>query len=194
VLSRALESGIIAACFGETPVTSLLRILFFSSGSLSPQPFVIAAIAVYMSFALAQLLTVPAVIGQAGLWPFVLAQPMLVWMWFAIHAKRLRDAGRSAGAAGGIAILYLLAVALLLMVAASFFNTSAVYGDGANPTNVAGLVLLLSIFSVLSGSPDDGLVWIIVTALMLIACAPALIALGFSLWAATRPSARRQPS
>jgi uncharacterized membrane protein YhaH (DUF805 family) len=173
------------------PVPKSLRNQFSSAGTLSQQAFVLAATAVYAAGILAQLLTAPAVVARAGLWPFALAQPILTWAWFAIHAKRLRDAGRAVGPAAGIAMLYLLSVVLLLMVAASFVNTSVAHGEEAMAANA--VVLLLSILAVLFVSPDYGLVWIIVTVLILIACAPVVIALGFSLWAATRPSAREQP-
>ena len=37
-------------------------------------------------------------------------------MWFALHAKRLRDAGRPIGLAIAIAILYALAIVLLMLL------------------------------------------------------------------------------
>ena len=37
-------------------------------------------------------------------------QALLIWMWFALHAKRLRDAGRTIGLAVGAAVLYALSV------------------------------------------------------------------------------------
>ena len=78
----------------------------------------------------AQWLTVPDVIARGGLWPFVIVQALLIWVWFALHAKRLRDAGRTIGLAVGVSLLYTLSVVLLLIVAAAFFTASASRSDG----------------------------------------------------------------
>ena len=117
-----------------------LRFLFSPSGRLSPQPFIIAAGAVYVLGVASQWLTVPAVIDRAGLWPFVVAQVVLIWVWYALHAKRLHDGGRGAGAAAGVAVLYALSVALLVIVAASFFNTGE--ATDANSASALGLDLV----------------------------------------------------
>src|SRR5580698_7677198 len=122
-----------------------LRFLFSPSGRLGPQAFAVAVIVVYAAGAASQWLTVPGVVARNGLWPFALAQAVLIWVWFALHAKRLRDADRSAGLAAGASLLYALAVVLLLIVATAFFTTSPSAATGANPTGALGLILLLSI-------------------------------------------------
>ncbi len=76
----------------------------------------------------------PDIVARTGLWPFVAAQAVLIWIWFALHAKRLHDAGRSTGLAAGAALLYALSVVLLLIVATAFFTTSPSAATGANPT------------------------------------------------------------
>jgi uncharacterized membrane protein YhaH (DUF805 family) len=163
-----------------------LRFLFSPIGRLPPQTFIPAAIAVYALGAASEGLTVPAVLTHAGLWPFALAQTLLIWLWFVLHAKRLRDAGRPIGLAAGGSLLYALAVVLLMIVAVAFVNTGAAVTD-ANATNAGGLLLLASIIATLLGSPHYDLAWFMVTMLTTIALVPVLIALGCTVWAATRP-------
>src|SRR5580658_9709912 len=91
--------------------------LLSPGGRLKPQPFTYAAIAVYLAGAASHLLTAADVMTRAGLWPFLAAQILLLWLWFALHAKRLRDAGHGSGLAAGVALLYALSIALLLIVA-----------------------------------------------------------------------------
>ncbi len=103
-----------------------LRFLFSTSGRLAPQAFVTAVIAVYVAGAAAQYFTVPNILAHAGLWPFAAVQAVLIWIWYALHARRLHDAGRSTGLAAGAATLYALSVVLLLILATGLFATSAV--------------------------------------------------------------------
>ena len=92
------------------------------SGRLSPQGFLIAVVAPLPRRAASQALTLRDVIKSAGLWPFLAAQIVLIWIWYALHAKRLRDAGKPAGLAVAISLLYLLSVALLVIVAGAFYG------------------------------------------------------------------------
>jgi uncharacterized membrane protein YhaH (DUF805 family) len=171
-----------------------LRFLFSPSGRLGPQAFAVAVIAVYAAGAVSQWLTAPGVVARNGLWPFVLAQAVLIWVWFALHAKRLRDADRSTGLAAGAALLYALAVVLLLIVATAFFTTSPSAATGANPTGALGLILLLSIVASLAGSSSYDLGWFVVVILIALAFLPVVVAVAVTLWAATRPSAGEHQS
>jgi uncharacterized membrane protein YhaH (DUF805 family) len=165
-----------------------LQLYFSSSGRLRPQPFAFAVLGFYLAALASQALTVPGVIAHGGLWPFTAAQLVLTWVWYALHAKRLRDARHATGTAAGIAVVYALALMLFLILAASFFATSDGRGDDPNTTGALTLLLLVYIVTVLSGHPDFSLVWFIVTGLMVMAALPVIVAVGFSLWAATRPS------
>jgi uncharacterized membrane protein YhaH (DUF805 family) len=165
-----------------------LRFLFSPSGRLSPQAFVLAAVAVYLAGAASHLLTLPEVIARTGLWPFVAAQALLIWIWFTLHAKRLRDAGRAVGLAAGVSLLYSLSVMLLIIVAASFYNALAGEVPDANTASALGLILLVSIVAILLGSPHYDLAWLMVAILLLIAFVPVIVAVVVSLWAAIRPS------
>jgi len=165
-----------------------LRLLFSPSGRLPPRTFIIAAVAVYLAGAASHALTVPDVIARAGLWPFLAAQALLIWIWFALHAKRLHDAGRPAGLAVGVSVLYTLSVALLVIVAASFYGALAGQVPDASTASALGLILLISIIAILLGSPHYDLAWLMVAILLLIAFVPLVLAAVTTLWAATRPS------
>jgi uncharacterized membrane protein YhaH (DUF805 family) len=168
-----------------------LRLLFSPSGRLSPQPFIIAAGAVYVLGVASQWLTMPGVIDRAGLWPFVAVQALLIWVWYALHAKRLRDGGRGAGAAAGVAVLYALSVALLIIVAASFFNTGE--ATDLNSASALGLILFVLVVSVLLGSPHYDLAWAMVAILTAVALVPVIVAVIFTLWAAKLPTRTGPP-
>src|ERR1700752_4109249 len=98
---------------------------FFPSppGRLSAQPFIAATLVVYLLGIASQFLTTADVLRHGGLWLFIAAQSLLVWIWFCLHAKRLHDAGRSIGLAVGIALFYLFSVVLLLIIADGLFTT-----------------------------------------------------------------------
>ena len=171
-----------------------LRFLFSSSGRLPPQAFAFAVVVVYLAGAASHLLTAPEVIARGGLWPFVAAQALLVWIWFALHAKRLRDAGRPTGLAAGVSLLYALSVVLLIIITASFYNALAGEVPDANTASTLGLILLVSIVAVLLGSPHYDLAWLTVAILLLIAFVPVIVAIVVTLWAATRPRTLSVPS
>jgi uncharacterized membrane protein YhaH (DUF805 family) len=170
-----------------------LRFLFSPSGRLPPQAFAFAVVVVYLAGAASHLLTAPEVIARGGLWPFVAAQAPLVWIWFALHAKRLRDAGRSIDLPVAIALLYVLSVALLVIVAVSFINSASAESLGYNGATALGLILFVSIIVALLGSPQYDAAWLMVTALTAMALLPVILAIVCTLWAATRPRAGSVP-
>jgi len=146
------------------------------------------AVAVYLAGTASHLLTAPNVMARGGLWGFAALQALLIWIWFALHAKRLRDAGRATGIAAGASLLYALSVILLLILVASFVTTPAGQGSDANTAGALGLILLVWVVSVLLGSPHYDLTWLIVAVLSVMSTAPVIVAVCVTLWAATRPS------
>jgi hypothetical protein len=166
-----------------------LRLLFSPSGRLPPQTFAIAATAVYLAGAASHLLTMPGVIMGAGPWPFLAAQALLTWIWFSLHAKRLRDGNRPVGLAAGVGLLYALSIALLVIVAAAFDGALAGEVPDANAASALGLILLATIIANFLGAPHYDLAWLIVAMLLLIAILPIVLAVVTTVWAATRPSA-----
>jgi uncharacterized membrane protein YhaH (DUF805 family) len=167
----------------------ILRLLFSPHARLAPQSFVAIAIAIYAAGGASQLLTTPAAIARAGLWPFALAQALLIWVWFAVHAKRLSDAGRSVGLAAGVAVLYTLSALLLVIVAAAFYGPVAGTVPDANAASALGLILLVSILAILLGSPHYDLSSLLVVLLVLLAVVPIVLAVCLTVWAAMLPSA-----
>jgi uncharacterized membrane protein YhaH (DUF805 family) len=169
----------------------VLRLLFSPTGRLPPQTFIVAAVLVYLAGMASHFLTMPDVIGRAGLWPFLAAQIVLIWIWYTLHAKRLRDAGQAAGLAAGVSLLYALSIALLVIVAASFYGALAGESHDANAASALGLILLVSIIAILAGSPHYDVGWLIVAILLVLAFVPIVAAVVTSVWAATRSSAAR---
>jgi uncharacterized membrane protein YhaH (DUF805 family) len=173
------------------PGMQALSLFFSPTGRLSPPTFIVAAGLVYLAGMASHLLTMPDVIVRAGLWPFLAAQIALIWIWYAVHAKRLRDAGQAAGLAAGVSVLYALSIALLVIVAASFYGALAGEGHDANAASALGLILFVSIVAILAGSPHYDIGWLIVAILLVIAFVPIVLAVVTTVWAATRPSAAR---
>jgi len=171
-----------------------LRFLFLPGGGLRPQPFVYAVVAVYAVGAISHLLTRPEVVVRAGLWPFMAAQIVLIWIWFALHARRLHDADRRTGLVAGVAVLYALSIVLLLIVMLGFFDTAR--WPMSNPAAGAALSLLLvlRVIGSLMGSLQLDLAWVFIATLILLAFVPLVVAVAMSVWAATRPSAAKEQS
>jgi uncharacterized membrane protein YhaH (DUF805 family) len=169
-----------------------LSFLFSPSGRLSPQTFAYTAILIYIAGAASQFLTIPDVVVFGGLWPFVVVQALLLWVWFAAHAKRLRDAGSPIGWAIGASVLYALSIILLLLiVVAAFIDTPAKDAANMSATGALGVVLLVTVIAVLLGSTQQhDLTWLVTTVLVVMAFLPIIVALAVTLWAATRPSLR----
>ena len=166
-----------------------LGLLFSPAGRLGPRAFIIAVVLLYLAAAASQALTLRDVIKSAGLWPFLAAQIVLVWIWYALHAKRLRDAGKPIGLAVAASLLYVLSVALLIIIAGAFYGALAGQGTDPNTASTLGLILVVSIIAMLSGTPHDSLAWLIVAILLVIAYLPIILAVVTTLWAATRPTA-----
>jgi uncharacterized membrane protein YhaH (DUF805 family) len=165
-----------------------LRLLFSPSGRLPRQTFVFAAVLVYLAGIASHALTTPDVVARAGLWPFLAAQIVLVWIWYVLHAKRLRDAGQATGLAAGVSLLYALSIALLVIVAVSFYGPLAGQGLDPNTASALGLILFVSIIAILAGTPHYDVGWLIVAILLVLAVVPIVLAVATTAWAATRPN------
>jgi len=158
--------------------------LFTSSeGRLGRRHFWLALAAVYLVSVASQWLLTAAVTARSGVWPFALVQAGVLWAWTVVHIKRLRDTGRLASAAIAIAVLYGLAMGLIVLLLAVFFTDA----DPASDTSPLGLLLLLAILGILF-SPDLGAFTVILQMLVLIACLPVVISALFSLYAGLRRS------
>jgi hypothetical protein len=165
-----------------------LRLLFTPFARLSPRPFLLAAIAVYAAGLASQWLSRPDLFNGAGLWPFAIAQAVLIWVWVCVHANRLNDAGRPIGLAVGAGLLYALSVVLLILLVMA--GTSGVESTNAN-AGAFGLVTLFLILAAFLGAPHYGAVELIAATLVAVALMPIAVALAVTLWAATRPSSEK---
>ncbi|HEY2134319.1 MAG TPA: DUF805 domain-containing protein, partial [Xanthobacteraceae bacterium] len=117
------------------------RFAFSPSGRVGRRGFAIAILCVYLASFLSQVLLGAPVTARAGPWVFLAVQAMLLWVWFCLHARRLRDAGRGIETAVGIALLYALAVVLLLLVAGTVAGPDPNQPGGVP---VAGIIQLFA--------------------------------------------------
>jgi uncharacterized membrane protein YhaH (DUF805 family) len=169
----------------------MLRLLLSPSGRLGQGTFVLSALSVYAAGVASQWLTAPGIIIRGGIWPFVLVQVLLIWIWFSLHARRLHDADRSAGIAAAAAVLYLVAIFVLVFFLGTLFGDASTQIHDTNTASAITLILFIWIVAILSGAPDANFYWLGV--LLLVAAAlPIIFAVGVTLWAATRPSMERQ--
>jgi uncharacterized membrane protein YhaH (DUF805 family) len=155
---------------------------FFSPfGHTARNPFALGAVLVYVLIVASYLLVSQPVVTRSGVAPFALVQVALAYAWYALHARRLRDAGYGTGWALAIAILYCVGVALFLLLA----QFVSVLDNGKDRSAFIFLLVVLFLISVFSGDPSH-LVNVALVLLFVIGT-PLLIALGFSVWACTRP-------
>jgi hypothetical protein len=162
------------------------------AGRLAPGPFVLAAIALYLvSFASQMLLSAP-VTARMSVVPFVMVQIVLIWLWIVVHMRRLRDAGRPTGIVIGVAMVYALEVVLLTLLI-WILASAAGSGGASDDAGIFHLFIILYLLGVMAGDPSlAGLqIWLMGFAVVMFL--PVLIAIGFSLWTATRPSASSSP-
>ncbi len=159
------------------------------SGDLKQGPYLRSLVALLIGAILSHMLTAPLVTAQLGLVPFVVTQFALLWWWFALIVKRLRDAERSFLGVTAVALIDLFALLLLaVMLVLQFSDTSA---GAAAPYLPASLSLLIYPFVFLFNSitgPVANTQDLQVALLALFVVAPLLLTIFYSLWAAAQPS------
>jgi len=163
-----------------------LALLFSPSGRLDRRTFAYAVIAFYAVGLASQFLFSVGVTGRAGMWAYALAQIALTWVWFVLHAKRMRDAGRGIGGVLTIATLYVLPVVLLVVLIAATAGSST---DQSASSGLGVVFAFLFIYALVVDPSKFGLAIVILIILMLFAYVPLLLALIWSIWAGTRPRA-----
>jgi uncharacterized membrane protein YhaH (DUF805 family) len=158
---------------------------------LARGPFALAVIAVYaLSFVSQALLSAP-VTGRMSVVPFLLVQIVLTWLWIVLHRRRLRDAGRATGIVIGVAMVYALEVILLALLIGIL--TSSAADDPDSGAAIFHLFAILYLLGSITGESNlAGLqMWLMGFAILMFL--PVLVAIIFSLWTATRPSAPSSP-
>jgi uncharacterized membrane protein YhaH (DUF805 family) len=160
-----------------------LAVFFSARGRLAPRAFAAGAAVVYGTAFLSPFLISPPVLLRAGLAPFAVVQAIAIWCWFCLHAKRLRDADRQVGVAVAIAVLYALAVILFLLLVALIMP----FGDVAQRARAEDVPVLPLLIATLTA--ETGIFAYVAAAILALVVAPVPVAIGFSIWAATRPAA-----
>jgi len=172
----------LAPCHDRSGMESL-AVFFSARGRLAPRAFAAGAAMVYGTAFLSALLISPPVMLRAGLAPFAFVQAIAIWCWFCLHASRLRDAGRRIGVAVAIAVLYALAVILFLLLVALIMP----FGDVARTARADDVLALPLLIATLTA--ETGIFAYVAAAILALVAAPVPMAIGFSIWAATRPAA-----
>jgi len=166
-----------------------------TSGRIARQPFAIGVVVLYLLRFGARAPLAPSVMARGGGILFVLAQMLLIWIWYALHVRRLRDAGRGRGSAVGIAIVYGFGIALVMLIAL-LLNPSASSGapEGGRPAaGLAELLIVLYLIALFTGQPHLSIFGYVLIGIAVLVLAPIVIALLFSLWAGTRHSVQQAP-
>jgi uncharacterized membrane protein YhaH (DUF805 family) len=153
---------------------------FFSPfGRTARNAFAQGAVLVYVLIVASYLLASQAVVARSGIAPFALVQAALTYAWYALHARRLRDAGYGTAWALVIAIIYGLGVALFLLLDHFVSVTEPQSG-----TIFFIILFILIVYAVLGYHTP---LLSVTLGLLSVIVAPLLIAIGFSIWAGTRP-------
>jgi serine/threonine protein kinase len=156
--------------------------------------FALGVFGIWIAGLASQLLLTGHVIARAGLWPFIIAQALLIAIWLVLHIRRLRDAGQGPTAAIGIALISVLSIGLLLMLVAFFTHPGAVAprgGESPASNAVIGTLLVVFLFNIVF-TPDFGVFSTILKGLILIAFMPVAISLLFSVRTALRKRVPRR--
>ncbi len=166
---------------------------FSAAGRIAVKPFAVGVSLVYFVSFASQLLLAAPVVARAGVVPFAIVQAAAMGAWYALHVGRLRDAGRASGMTLAITVLYGLGTVLLLLIillayAASPTSAPAAAGADEAGTGVADFVLLIYLVALFSADPNLGIFGYVMLGALALIVAPTLIALAFSVWAATRIS------
>lgn len=176
----------------------LFALFTSKDGRLARGPFVWGVLAVYVAGFMSQALLSSQIMARAGMWPFVFVQAALIWAWLALHIKRLRDADEGPAGAIGVAVIYVLALGLLLLVVGVFTTVSDAAparapGEPLPPAqSLLALFVVLLVFGLLF-SADFSVVSILIKILVVVALLPAFISFVFTVWTGTRPSAPPTP-
>jgi uncharacterized membrane protein YhaH (DUF805 family) len=159
---------------------------------LAPGPFALAVLAVYAASFVSQMLLSAPVTARLSVVPFVVVQAVLIWFWIVLHRRRLRDAGRPAGIAIGIAMIYVLEVVLLALLIGVLTSSSAQTGDNST-ASVFHLFTIIYLIGMMSGESSLGVLQYWLMGLAVVMFLPVLVSIAFSIWTATRPSLSSPP-
>ena len=172
-----------------------LATIFSASGRMAPKPFALGAVGVYVAGFLSQFLLAAPVTARASVIPFLAVQMAVGWAWYALHVRRLRDAGRSPDAALALTILYALAIVLLLLVV-FIAHDMALPADSSGFAAVSIFAIFLMVFLaslVIGADAAIGMFGYAFLGALVLITLPVLIATVFTIWLANRPRAPAPP-
>jgi uncharacterized membrane protein YhaH (DUF805 family) len=130
---------------------SYFDLLFSPKGTIKPQPFAIIVIAIYGINILAGSVLEGQFIKRVGPWPYLTLQALLTWLWFAAHAKRLRDAGRGYIVAATLAFIYIAMIVLMINIAAGSAASITENPKEASPSLFAVIFAVLFVNTLFTG-------------------------------------------
>ncbi len=163
---------------------------FSPSGELEQEPYVRSMFALLIGAVLSHLLTAPAVLAQLGILPFVFMQIVIVWWWFCLIVKRLRDAERSILGVTAVALISFIAVLFLaMMLVLQVSDPNAGTLAPWLPASIGLLLYPVVFFFNLVTGPAANAQDLHVALLALLIVAPPLLTIAWSVWAAFQPSA-----
>ncbi len=170
------------------PGMDALKLFFSSSGRIAPKPFALGVLGVYLVSLLSQGLLSARLGASGGLLLFAVVQAAATWAWFALHAKRRRDAGRGVGPVVAVAILYSLGIILLLLIL-SLLKGDGTASDASPAAGLVGLFFLLYLLAVYAGNPQPlGIFGVILFGTAALIVTPMVITILFSILTGVRPS------
>ena len=160
------------------------------SGDLEQGPYTRSLIGLLIGALLSNMLSAPTITAAFGIWPFAVTQLALLWFWFSLTAKRLRNAERSVLGVTAVALIALIAIVLLaVMLSLQFTDMDASAAAPWLPASIRILiypfVFLLNVVTGPSANPQDATI----AALAVFTVAPLLLMIWYSAWAALQPSA-----
>jgi hypothetical protein len=123
----------------------------------------------------------------------LVVQVVLIWIWIALHTRRLRDAGRPTGIVIGIAMLYVLEVVLLVLLIWLILASAGPSGGASSDASIFHLFVILYLLGMMTGDPALGALQIWMLGFAVVMLLPVAISVVFSLWTATRTSATSPP-
>jgi uncharacterized membrane protein YhaH (DUF805 family) len=159
------------------------------SGDIEQRPYARALVALLIGAVLSNMLSAPVVTASFGIWPFVVTQFALLWFWFALTAKRLRNAERSVLGVTAVALIAVIAVVLLAVVLA--LQSSDLEAGAAAPWIPASIGTLIYpfvfLFNLVTG-PSANAQDLTIAVLATFTVSPLLLMTWYSAWAALQPS------
>jgi uncharacterized membrane protein YhaH (DUF805 family) len=170
-----------------------IRSLLSLNDPLARGPFVAAVVTVYILSFLSQMLLAAPITARTGVWPFALAQAVLIWAWYVLHARRLQDTGGATGLASGVACVYSLTIILVLIIVSALTANETSGQAAKDGQTIIAFFVVLYMLLLFSADPSLGVFGYWLMGFIALMLTPVAIAFGFSIWTALRPSVAPKP-